>query len=183
MRKLEKRIEKKNRRAKAIDSFYRDCLSIRSVPFDVFAGVKPTQWLMPITSINEDVLLTALGLSKVERYQIEGLEIALQGSSRKARAGLALTEARRISRFVVQLAADPPPGFGKVQKWSAIRLLRPFPLGLRFSGNNMNPLPCWLGGAQNVCLNFSDNDLVFPAPESNPSQPEVIRWVRVGGHL
>jgi hypothetical protein len=30
--------------------------------------------------------------------------------------------------------------------------------GLRFSGKNMNPLPCWLGGAQNGCLNFSDCD-------------------------
>eukprot|EP00966_Prymnesium_polylepis_P193451 4484008-Prymnesium_polylepis.2 len=123
MRKLEKRIEKKNRRAKAIDSFYRDCLSIRSVPMDVFTGTKPTQWLMPITSINEDALLQVLGLSKVERHQIEGLEIAQQRSSRKARAGLALTEARRISRFVVQLAADPPPEFGKLQKHTAVRML------------------------------------------------------------
>ena len=30
---------------------------------------------------------------------------------------------------------------------------------LRFSGKNMSPLPCWLGGAQNVCLNFSDVDV------------------------
>jgi hypothetical protein len=31
----------------------------------------------------------------------------------------------------------------------------PFPLGLRFSGKNMSPLPGWLAGTQSVCLNFS----------------------------
>ena len=46
-----------------------------------------------------------------------------------------------------------------MQRRSAQWLLRPFPLGLRFSGKNMSPLPGWLAGAQNVCLNFSDNDL------------------------
>jgi hypothetical protein len=35
----------------------------------------------------------------------------------------------------------------------------PFPLGLRFSGKNMSPLPCWLAGAQNVALNMTNNDL------------------------
>eukprot|EP00966_Prymnesium_polylepis_P205556 4763703-Prymnesium_polylepis.1 len=30
----------------------------------------------------------------------------------------------------------------------------PFPHGLRFSGKNMSPLPCWLAGAQYPALNF-----------------------------
>jgi len=60
---------------------------------------------------------------------------------------------------IVKLAADPPKEVGRVQTLTSKKLLRPFPLGLRFSGKNMSPLPCWLGGAQNICLNFSDNDL------------------------
>jgi len=48
---------------------------------------------------------------------------------------------------------------GTLQSLTIKRLLRPFPLGLRFSGNNMSPLPGWLCGAHGVCLNFSNNDL------------------------
>ena len=29
------------------------------------------------------------------------------------------------------------------------------PSGARFSGKNMSPLPCWLGGAQSIALNMS----------------------------
>ena len=46
-----------------------------------------------------------------------------------------------------------------MQRRTATRLLRPFPLGLRFSGKNMSPLPCWLAGAHSVALNMSNNDL------------------------
>jgi hypothetical protein len=38
-------------------------------------------------------------------------------------------------------------------------LLLADPLGLRFSGNNMSPLPGWLAGAQSVCINMSNIDL------------------------
>eukprot|EP00966_Prymnesium_polylepis_P121521 2808497-Prymnesium_polylepis.1 len=38
-------------------------------------------------------------------------------------------------------------------------LLRADPLGLRFSGRNMSPLPGWLSGAQNVALNMSNTDV------------------------
>ena len=31
--------------------------------------------------------------------------------------------------------------------------------GLRFSGKNQNPIPCWLVGAQSVALNMSNIDL------------------------
>jgi len=37
--------------------------------------------------------------------------------------------------------------------------LRPYPLGLRFSGKNMSPLPGWLSGCQHVALNMSNVDL------------------------
>eukprot|EP00966_Prymnesium_polylepis_P334138 7389537-Prymnesium_polylepis.1 len=46
-----------------------------------------------------------------------------------------------------------------MQRRTQRRLLRPYPLGARFSGNNMSPQPSWLAGAQSACLNFSDNDL------------------------
>lgn len=46
-----------------------------------------------------------------------------------------------------------------MQKRTASWLVRPYPLGLRFSGKNMSPVPGWLGGAQNVALNMSNNDL------------------------
>lgn len=46
-----------------------------------------------------------------------------------------------------------------MQRRTAGWLTRAFPLGLRLSGANMSPLPCWLAGAQFVALNFSNNDL------------------------
>jgi len=42
-----------------------------------------------------------------------------------------------------------------MQRHTAQKLLRPFPLGLRFSGTNMSPLPGWLSGAQSICLNMA----------------------------
>jgi len=60
---------------------------------------------------------------------------------------------------VGRLAANPPAGVGKIQRLSSRRLLRPYPLGLRFSGKNMTPLPAWLAGAHFVALNMSNNDL------------------------
>eukprot|EP00966_Prymnesium_polylepis_P015278 353485-Prymnesium_polylepis.1 len=62
----------------------------------------PREWPLPITSINEDKLLVALGLQRSERNQIEGL------SSIKVRGGLTITEAQLSSQAVVRLAADPP---------------------------------------------------------------------------
>eukprot|EP00966_Prymnesium_polylepis_P111486 2578862-Prymnesium_polylepis.1 len=64
-----------------------------------------------------------------------------------------------MSRAIVQLAANPPPEVGRMQRRTAESLLRPFPLGLRFSGKNMSPQPCFLAGAQYICLNFSHSDL------------------------
>jgi hypothetical protein len=35
--------------------------------------------------------------------------------------------------------------------------VRNSPLGLRFTGKNMTPLPCWLAGAQGVCTSSGSN--------------------------
>jgi len=83
----------------------------------------------------------------------------LGGRSPSDPSGLELTEEQQTMRALVRLAANPPLRVGKMQRRTAKALLRPYPLGLRFSGKNMSPIPFWLGGAQNVCLNFSDCDV------------------------
>ena len=139
------------------DKFYASLLALRSEPIATFRNhLITSKWELPISSINEDGLLTELGLPIHERYEIEGL---LTGRS-QADAALSLTEEQQTSRAIVRLAANPPLQVGRVQRRTAEYLLRPYPLGLRLSGKNMSPLPCWLAGAQHVCLNFSDNDLV-----------------------
>jgi len=60
-----------------------------------------------------------------------------------------------------RLAANPPRSAGFIQRRASAWLVRPFPLGLRFSGKNMSPLPGWLVGAQSVALNMSNNDLAM----------------------
>jgi len=73
--------------------------------------------------------------------------------------GQLISEEEVSSRAIVRLAADPPVATGFVQRRTSGWLLRPYPLGLRFSGKNMSPLPCWLVGAQSIALNMSVNDL------------------------
>eukprot|EP00966_Prymnesium_polylepis_P304238 7029040-Prymnesium_polylepis.1 len=63
-------------------------------------GGDAPQWALPISSVNEDRMLTALGLSRTDRVQIEGL------SSIKVRGGLGLTEEQLSSRAVVRLALE-----------------------------------------------------------------------------
>ena len=60
---------------------------------------------------------------------------------------------------VSSLAYDPRDEVADMQRRTAVRSLRPYPLGLRFSGANMNPCPFWLAGAQHCALNMSNNDL------------------------
>jgi hypothetical protein len=61
----------------------------------------------------------------------------------------------------------------------------PFPLGLRFSGKNMSPLPCWLAGAQSVALNMSNNDVsvqlhfaLFQGSDGYVLKPEDMRFIK-----
>jgi len=85
------------------------------------------------------------------------LPMSLRLSER--REELVHTDDKVSANALVRLAVNPTPEVGSVQRRTTSWLLRPFPLGLRFSGNNMSPLPAWLAGAQNVCLNFSNADL------------------------
>ena len=132
----------------ATDPFYASYLSLRSIPVDVFLSDEPPKDPLPITSIGEDKLLLELGVSRGERDQIEGL--AALGDQ---------VEAQLSARAIVRLAADPAPEVGVMQRRTAKWLTRPFPLGLRFSGKNMSPLPGWLAGCHSVALNMSNNDL------------------------
>ncbi|KAL1499340.1 hypothetical protein AB1Y20_011547 [Prymnesium parvum] len=140
-------------RRNATDGLYVSYLSLRTLPVAAFlAGDRA--WSLPITSINEDRLLLELGVSRTERDEVEGLSIAPRDS-----VSAHLSEQRRSSAAIVRLALNPPPRVGFFQTRTIDWLLRPFPLGLRFSGNNMSPLPCWMAGAQHVALNMSNNDL------------------------
>jgi len=135
------------------DNFFSSYLTLRSEPIATFMGLSPPRWVLPITSMNEDRFLKLLGISSAERYQLEGLQLG------RSSALSGFTEEQQISHAVIRLTADPPAAVGKLQRLTAQWLVRPYPAGLRTSGKNMSPLPCWLTGAQNVCLNFSDNDL------------------------
>jgi len=147
--------KRKTAKQDVTDAFYAACLSLRTLPNTAFLGSSSPIWPLPISSINEDKLLKELGLHQAERHQIEGL------SAISARGSFTIfsTEAQLSASAIVRLAANPPPAIGKMQRRTAGWLLRPFPLGLRFSGNNMSPLPCWLAGAQHVALNMSNTDL------------------------
>jgi len=141
------------------DSFYQSILTLRSLPISSFLGDNTPVWVLPITSINEDRFLAEIGLSTEERSLIEGLQNARRASVAASSLGGSLTDEQLSSKAIVRLARDPPPAVGNFQRRTCKWLLRPFPLGLRVSGKNMNPLPCWLAGAQSVALNMSNNDL------------------------
>lgn len=138
----------------ATDPYYASILALRSVPLSTFLSEAPRQWVLPITSVNENRFLIEIGLSRSERDVIEGLQTR-RASAVGMRDIFGLTEEQLASRAIARLASNPTPEVGSMQRRTAKWLLRPFPLGLRFSGKNMSPLPCWLAGAQNVCLNFS----------------------------
>jgi len=142
------------------DVLYHSVLSFRSEPLQRFLASDPSVWELPITSASEEKFLKALCLPALERDQIVGL---VSGRTTQVaggrRSSISENPEQVMSRAIVRIAANPPAGVGVMQRRTASWALRPFPLGLRFSGANMTPLPCWLSGAQHVCLNFSDNDL------------------------
>mmetsp|Transcript_9588 Transcript_9588/g.28380 ORF Transcript_9588/g.28380 Transcript_9588/m.28380 type:complete len:621 (-) Transcript_9588:554-2416(-) len=158
----QKRIRKRmNKPSREADSFYASNITLRSVPAKSFFAGEPHDSALPITSIAEDRLLLAIGLPRDERELIEGLRdlrhAALDGAAE--RGELSLTQSQLSARAIVRLAANPPPAVGSLQRRTAGWLLRPFPLGARFSGKNMSPLPGWLTGSQSVALNMSNNDV------------------------
>ena len=106
-------------KAEATDAFYASCLCFRSLPVTAFTSGAPPKWALPITSVSEDRLLKMLGLSHLERYEIESL------STVKVRGGAGLTEEQLTQRAVARLAADPPPGVAKMQRRTSAWACRP----------------------------------------------------------
>ena len=98
-------------------------------------------------------------MSKQERNEVEGLKP--KGASKGMVDPHILTVAARKGRnsTATRLAYDPPLGVAELQRRTMRWLTRPYPLGLRFSGINMDPLPGWQAGAHHVALNMSQNDL------------------------
>jgi len=177
------------------DDYYAEQLTLRTRPAAAFLRGDPPAWpiLGPlcISSVEEDRMLSALGLNRVERNRIEGLLVARSsvdsaGLSLMMRQGASSNQgAEGQNTSLLRLAADPPREVGWMQRKTARGLLRPFPSGLRFSGNNMSPLPPWLGGAQHVCLNFSNCDLavqmhfaLFKHSSGYVLKPREMRTVR-----
>jgi len=138
----------KTRSSPGTDELYSRYLSLRSHTVALFLGDVTPGSPLPITSMGEDRLLTELGLSLSERNQIEGLSAVSE-----------VMEAQMAQRAIARLAANPPQVVGDMQRRTSKWLLRTFPLGLRFSGKNMSPIPSWLAGAHAVALNMSNNDL------------------------
>ena len=117
-------------RTRRTDEFYGACLSLRSLPVDAFLQGNRGSLPLPITSINEDILLKELGLTDDQRHQIEGVLTI------KVRGALGMTEEQLSNRAVARLAADPPPPAGAMQRLTTSWLLRPFPLGMPLGGSN-----------------------------------------------
>eukprot|EP00966_Prymnesium_polylepis_P053115 1229520-Prymnesium_polylepis.1 len=107
--------------------------AVRSVPLSIFLSNAPQQWPLPMTSINEDRLLENLGVVRKERDVIEGLQ-QVSGNSSDLLGTSSSTVEELSSQAVARLAANPPPAVGTMQRRTTQHLLRPFPLGLRFSG-------------------------------------------------
>ena len=86
--------------------------------------------------MNEDRLLRVLELPVAERNQIEGLQTGrahVHGETHaatRARQGVELSAEQLSSVAIVRLAANPPPAVGVMQRRTAHKLLRPYPLGL-----------------------------------------------------
>jgi len=138
---------------KSTDEYYAATLSLRSLHLQAFLGDEQPTSPPTMTSINEDRLLIVLGLTAQERNQIEGL------ASVHERFGL--TEEQMSAHAVTLAVVDPPPTVGIMQRKTSARLLRSYPLGLRFSGKNMSPVPSWLCGCQYVAINVSYVDLAL----------------------
>jgi len=178
-RKLDKKTDRRAKASKNVtDEFYASFLALRAEPTPTFLGHTASKWALPITSANEHRFLKLLGIPADQRNQIEGLVVG---------SAAARDEERQIANAVVRLAADPPPSVGQIQRCSAKHLIRPYPIGIRFSGKNMSPLPPWLGGAQHVCLNFSDVDLaaqmhfaLFRGSSGFVLKPSGMRFVQNG---
>ena len=86
-------------------------------------------------------------------------------SSVSARGAIVVTEEQLSNQAVFRLAADPPPEVGEMQRRTTKSLLRAFPLGLRFSGKNMNPIPGYAVACSTVrrCVQRSSHSNLMAA--------------------
>jgi hypothetical protein len=125
-RKIDK--SKSSRQAKKTDGVYASCLCLRSLPVKAFMSGDPSRWVLPITSINEDRLLTVMGVVRVECDQIEGLQTKRSTTSGDAEA-FGVREERLSSLAIARLASNPPTKVGYLQRRTCGWLLRPYPLG------------------------------------------------------
>lgn len=142
-----------------IAELYASVLSMRSTPVVKFLKYQydAPPSILTISSIEEDKLLKVLGVSASERDLIEGLHSRQRTSVTDAVLG---STAAQVSRWaLVRLASDPPAKVGHMQRRTTLALLRPYPMGIRFSGANMNPLAGWLAGAHCIALNMSNMDV------------------------
>ena len=105
------------------NDFYASILAVRAEPVSAFVAWSTPKSALPITSFSEDRYLKELGLPAEVRNRLEGLLVG-RASSHDGQ-----TEEQQVSRAIIQLASDPPPTVGKMQRRSARWLMRPYPLG------------------------------------------------------
>eukprot|EP00966_Prymnesium_polylepis_P189704 4395543-Prymnesium_polylepis.1 len=69
--KLERKAAAKSTADDGDLTLYHDCLALRSHPVAMLFAGRGSEWVaLTISSINEDKLLTAMGVDRAERYQI-----------------------------------------------------------------------------------------------------------------
>jgi len=136
---------------------YSACLAFRSSPPKTFLSKDPPSAPLPFSSLGEDRLLMAFDLEPNDRDAIEGIA------------------AHSDENALVRLTSNPPSSTSWLQQRTSIWMCRAYPLGLRFSGKNMHPIPCWLAGVHCVALNMSNNDL--------PLQLHFALFKGCGGYL
>jgi len=145
------------------DKLLASITALRAHPFtELMKGVS-SKWALPISSCNEEKLLKeGLGLSKEERKELMGIGFIGPAaiSARVSRASASTSSnSTPPGGVAARIAYDPPSSVVAMQRRTACSLVRTYPLGLRFSGANPNPLPQWLSGAQYVALNMTVIDV------------------------
>jgi hypothetical protein len=118
------------------DEYYISCLGLRAVSVEALLADAQQKWPLQITSFNEDKVLRALGVSKAEQHQIEGLQHGQFSNNRRVairddrqQAGLGLTNDQLCSRAITRLAANPPQKVGRFQQRTVDKQVRAYPHG------------------------------------------------------
>ena len=126
------------------DELYAGILTMRSRPFKEFCRDKPLAWPLTISSVQEEMLLRAMGLSKHERDELEGLT-----DKRSMTADAAADP-------ILSLAYCPPKETAKLQFLTATKLLRPCkelpydPSRPQHCHSQCKGLTCWVSRSQTL---------------------------------